>query len=921
MRNSIIILLILSFNLVIGQKTNKKISVNFEDVPLSDALYQIEELTKYRFYYAQVWIENEKVTGKFKDVLLTDLLDTLLNGTVINYYILSDGRIALNPNKIIYDELPMGFFMDSVVTDIQHTQTDNETSPPIFLNRYTTYDDNEIETIRIGKQGISNPNSFTLSGYAYNSDTGQPVSDLSIIVRNRNTGTVTNNEGFYEIELRSGVNQIETSSLGLRPTRKNIIMFSDGVYDFQLKESVERLEEVIVSADFDKNIEEATMSATEISSEETKTVPVVLGERNVLKIATTLPGISSAGEGATGFNVRGGSADQNLVLMDGAVIYNPTHFFGIFQALNPFTVENLKVYKGSIPAEFGGRLSSIFEITNKDGSMEEFKGEASIGPVTSNIALEVPIIKETSSLLIGGRSSYSDWILRSLDEESLKNSKASFYDVMSKYNHNINENNALEVSAYYSKDAFSITSDSVYNYSNRAFSASWNHKFNEKQTGKLLLTNSQYKFNIDFDGESNQDFRLGYRINETMLKLNMKYIYDKKHTFDYGISSKLYVNDPGEIVPEGDDSIISERRVPRDKALESAFFISDAYKINDRFLIDIGFRYSLFFGLGSSNQRIYEEGVPKNDGTLIGSKEYSNNEIYQTYSGPEARVSGRYFLGKDFSVKAAYNSTYQYIHTLSNNTTVSPIDTWKLSDVNIAPQRANQYALGLFKNFDGNDYELSLEGYYKKSNNNLDFKVGADLLLNETIETEVLQGEGKAYGVEFLFRKNNGKLNGWLGYTYSRSFIKLDSAFEEERVNEGEYFPANYDKPHDFSLITNYRLTRRFSFSANFIYQTGRPVTYPIGTYTFKGAEYAYFSERNKFRIPDFYRLDLSFNVEGNHKLKKLAHSFWNISIYNVLGRNNPYSVFFVTDNGELKAFKSSIFSIPIPTITYNFKF
>ena len=302
---------------------------------------------------------------------------------------------------------------------------------------------------------------------------------------------------------------------------------------------------------------------------------------------------------------------------------------------------------------------------------------------------------------------------------------------------------------------------------------------------------------------------------------------------------------------------------------------------------------------------------------------YGNNETIESYNGLEGRISGRYFLAEDLSVKASYNNTFQYIHTLSTNTTVSPVDTWKLSDINIKPQRAQQFALGLYKNFAENVYEVSLEGYYKTYDRILDYKVGAQLLLNETLETEVLQGEGKSYGVEFLIRKKagNGRWNGWLGYTYARTFIKLDSEFTEERVNSGEYFPANYDKPHDFSAVLNYKLTKRFSFSANFAYQTGRPVTYPIGTYQIGGAEYTLYSDRNKFRIPDYYRLDVGFNYEGNHKIKKFAHSFWNLSIYNVLGRNNPYSVFFVTEDGQVKAYKSTIFSIPIPTLSFNFKF
>ena len=325
--------------------------------------------------------------------------------------------------------------------------------------------------------------------------------------------------------------------------------------------------------------------------------------------------------------------------------------------------------------------------------------------------------------------------------------------------------------------------------------------------------------------------------------------------------------------------------------------------------------------MGATTQREYLSGVPKNESTLVNTTQYGDNEVYKAYGGPELRISARYLLSSTASLKLGYNNTYQYIHTLSNNTTLSPTDTWKLSDLNIKPQRSSQFSAGIFKNSEDTMYEVSLEGYFKTLDNMLDYKVGAELLLNTAIETEVLQGKGKTYGVEFLVRKAKGKLNGWLGYSYSKSLIQLDSKFNEERVNNGKYFPSNFDKPHDLSLVANYKLTKRYSLSANFLYQTGRPVTYPVGKYIFNGTEYVAYSNRNQFRIPDYYRLDIGVNIEGNHKVKKLAHSFWNVSIYNVLGRNNPYSVFFVTENKEIKAYKSTIFSVPVPTITYNIKF
>ena len=821
---------------------------------------------------------------------------------------------------IIRDELPKSFSSKKLANST--TDSTSITKKPIFNLYREQASPTEIETVRIGKEKKNESRSkYTISGFVFDKQTGEPIQNLALFIKNDRSGVSTDNDGYYEITLSAGETVIRTQAIGYESVQKRVIIYNDGRLDFNLEESAEQLDEVTIKGSLRKNVEKVIIGSVDIDIAEIKTIPLVLGERDILKTAITLPGITNAGEGAAGYNVRGGRTDQNLILLDDAVIYNPSHFFGIFSALNPFTTEGVTIYKGSIPSEFGGRVSSVFDITTKDAGTEKFGGEASIGPVTSNLTLEIPIVKEKSGLLIGGRSTYSNWILNSLDDPDLKNSKASFVDIVGKYDHRLNENNSISTTGYYSRDAFSITSDSLYSYSNRLFSLKWNRQLNERSSMNVLLANSRYGFNIEFDGNSNQDFDLGYQINETEIKLKFLRLLKKSHKITYGLSSKLYFVEPGQVNPSGEDSVVQPLELQREKGWESALFISDNLEINKKLSLDIGLRYSFYAALGSSDQPIYEDGVPRNESSLIEIREFGKNEFIKTYGGPEARISARYLLAPTFSVKAAFNNTFQYIHTLTNNTTVSPTDTWKLSDNNIKPQRANQVSLGLFKNFDDNRYEISLEGYYKRLNNILDYKVGAQLLLNESIETEVLQGEGKAYGVELLLKKNEGKLNGWLGYTYSRSFIRLDSEFPEERINNGDYFPSNFDKPHDISLVTNYRFTKRFSFSANFVYQTGRPVTFPVDSYFLNGAEYALYSDRNQFRIPDFYRLDLGLNVEGNHKIKKFVHSFWNVSVYNVLGRNNPFSVFFVTQNGELKAFQSSIFAIPIPTITYNFKF
>lgn len=908
--------MLLSSHIVLSQNQDeKKITIRFENENRVTIIERIEVLTNYRFYYIENWLDNTLLSGDYKNTGLSIILDDIFKNSVLNYYISKDNRIILTQNNFIVDSLPKGFFG---ITDVEIID-DQETEPILYREDVSI---NTTKIIRIGKESENSKyNNYTLSGYVTNSVTGKPIANLVLVVQGTTLNALTDTKGFYTMQLPKGINIIETKALGILGSSKKVIVYNNGTLNLKLKESSELLDEIVVEADKDINIKEAISGITRIKIEEIKNIPLVLGERDILQVATTLPGISKTGEGSAGYNVRGGKEDQNLILLDNGVIYNPTHFFGVFSALNPFSTGDVSIYKGNTPAEYGGRLSSVFDINTKDGNDQKFSGEASIGPVTSNITLEIPIVKDKSSILVGGRGTYSGWILRSLDDESLKNSEASFFDVILKYNHKINENNNLKATGYFSRDAFSITSDSLFSYENRLMTLKWDHHFNKKNKLSVILANSQYKFDIEFDGKLDTNFDLGYKVNETELKLKFNYLYSDRHKFNYGISSKLYNVSPGNIKPKGSVSIIETLKIPKERALESALFLSDDFEVNDKLLLNLGFRYSLFASLGKISQRTFAEGLPRNEGAVIDTLNFGKNEVVKIYGGPEFRASARYSLTPNLSVKAGFNTSYQYIHTLTTNTTVSPTDTWKLSDLNIKPQHGTQYTLGFFKNLEGNKYELSLEGFYKISKNILDYKVGADLLINESIETEVLQGEGKAYGVEFLIKKTKGRLNGWLGYTYSRSKIKFDSEFSEERINNGAFFPSNFDKPHDISLIANYKLTKRFSFSANFAYQTGRPITFPVGNFIFNGSEQVLFSNRNEFRIPDYYRFDIGFNIEGNHKIKKFAHSFWNISIYNVLGRNNPYSVFFVNKNGKIKAFQSSIFSIPIPTITYNFRF
>ncbi|GGH41599.1 TonB-dependent receptor [Mangrovimonas yunxiaonensis] len=913
-KKAIIILLIcICIPQLILAQSSDKLSVNFNRVSLKEAFSVLEKKTGIKFYYQDYWIENKIVSKKFDEATLKNILNDILEETTLNFIVYNNAVILIN-NSVVYKDLPLNYFKAS-----NNNYNDNSA---IFYNEYDKAIRSKKNLIIIGKQ---NENSIqtecTITGVIKNDNTGAPIYNMVIALQNSNTYTTTDKNGYFKIIVPSGYNVLEAKLMGYDNVSKELIVYGNGRMDLSISENAEQLDEVLIDAKRDANVKSAVVGLTTIDVVGLKNVPVVLGERDIFKVITTKPGIKKTGEGSSGFNVRGGRTDQNLILLDDAVIYNPSHFLGFFSAINPYTTKSLNIYKASIPSEYGGRLSSVFDIQSKNGNTKTFSGEGALGPVTANLTLETPIIKEKSSLIVGARATYSDWVLNLIDEASLKDSEASFFDGLAKYSHQINDNNNIQGTYYYSKDAFSISNDSILKNSNQLISLKWNHTFNEKNTLDAILVNSQYKYDVNYESNANRNFDFGYKVNETQIKLNAGYIHNKKHKFNYGISSKLYNTNPGKISPIGANSNIQTKSLQKEKGLESALYVANIFKLNKNLTIDTGLRYSYFSALGKATVNVYENDKPRIATSISEVKEFGKNESIKSYGVFEPRISFRYLFNSGFSIKGSYNRTAQYIHLLSSNTTESPTDTWKLSDYNIKPQKANQFALGVYKNLKDNNIELSLEAYYKTMEDILDYRVGGDIIMNENIEQVLLQGKGKAYGIEFLLEKKKGRLNGWFGYSYSRAFTKLDSPFIFDKVNNGDYFPANYDKPHDVSLVGNYKLTHRYSFSANVAYQTGRPITYPIGKYMFAGEEQVVYSDRNKYRIPDYFRVDIGFNIEGNHKIKKLAHSFWNISIYNVLGRANPYSIFFVNENGHVQAYKTSVFAVPIPTITYNFKF
>lgn len=783
----------------------------------------------------------------------------------------------------------------------------------------------ENKVYEIGdKNNPSSEEMVELNGQVTNFRTGQNVPGVNIVLRKPWIAVVTDHDGYFTIKLPAGYNALEIKGLGVRETCRQFMLYGDGNVHIELEEDDHLLDEVVIVSDRLHNVKSTQLGVERFRPALLKNIPTAMGEVDLLKMLQTLPGVKTVGEASNGYNVRGGATDQNLLLLNNGTIYNPNHLFGLFTAFNSDMIKDAEFYKSSIPSRFGGRISSVLNITSKEADKEKFTGSAGIGLVTSKLNLEIPVMKEKTSILLSGRTTYSDWIMKMLPEKSgYRDGNAGFYDVGTVFSHTVNNHNKLNVYGYYSHDRFAFNDNVKYAYDNMNVSLIWRSVLSAKLTGNFSFGYDHYDYLNDETAEDAAAARLSFDINQWFGKVDFSYSINDKHLLNFGVISQYYNINPGAYEPLHKESLVKKDVLQKDKALESAIYLGDEWKIASKLSVDVGVRYSIFNLLGPRTDYVYQKGMIPSSSSFIDVAAVNTGKIAKTYQGPEFRCAARYAFTDVLSLKAGFNTMRQYIHKISNTTIMSPTDTWKLSDPNIKPQRGWQVATGIYYNILKMGLELSMEGYYKKLSDYLDYRSAAKLLMNHHLETDVINTEGYAYGVELQVKKPSGKLNGWLSYTYSRTFLRQNDPRISRPVNNGEWYPAEYDKPHDFKLVGNYKFTRRYSMSFNVDYSTGRPTTVPAGQYYDKGlnAMQVYYTDRNSFRVPDYFRLDFSFNVEPSHHLVLLTHSSISIGIYNVTGRRNVYSVYYVSEGGKIQGYRMSIFGAPIPFITYNIKF
>lgn len=753
---------------------------------------------------------------------------------------------------------------------------------------------------------------LTISGTIVDKESGEELIGATVYIQQLKTGTITNAYGFYSLTLFPGDYTITIGYLSYQSVTETIQLTQNIKRNYQLIPSDSELAEIeVVAEKRNKNVVDVEMGVEKLQMKTVQRIPALFGEADLIKSIQLMPGVNMSGEGFIGYNVRGGGAGQNLMLLDEATVYNAAHLLGIFSVFNNDAIKDVTLYKGGIPAEYGGRLSSLLDVRMKDGNINKFSGSGGIGLLSSRLTLETPIVKDKSSLILAGRRSYMDLFFPMFKKMPDKTSM-HFYDLNAKFNYKFNDKNRIYLSGYFGRDAMDFQDVYVMEYGNKTLTLRYNHLFSDKLFSNLSVIYSDFDYLMGEQGAN-----LTSSIVDFSVKNDYSYFINPNNTLKFGVAATHHRFTPYSIDADGSLVYVLPENITRDNtSIEYAAYLSHELKIANKLTVDYGLRFSAFQNYGDDNVYTYND-----DYEIIDTTSYKKGEFYNTYKGWEPRVAANYLINSSSSLKFSYHHTYQYVHLASNTMSPLPIDTWLASNPNIKPESCNQISLGFFKNFSNNTYLTSIESYYKNINNTVDFKDHANVMLTTHVEDQIRSGNGYSYGLEFQLKKQTGDFTGWLSYTYSRTFVSIDG------INNNEKYPSNYDKPHDISVVLSYQLAPRVNVSTNWVYSTGAPRTLPTGRFEYNGIIAPVYTSRNSERLPDYHRLDLAvtydFKDSKRNGKKRFMDQNINFSIYNAYNRHNAASIMFNQDKDNpliVKAEKLYLFSI-MPSITYNFKF
>lgn len=874
-----------------------RITSEYSDQPLEDFLFDLQEKYHLKVFYKEEWVKPYKLTKQFVNATLPEVLKDIFREHELTYRLYQDDAVII--------------FKRSLDTKLSL--------------------DNYSQRVVIGDpMNIGKYKKASFRGKIIDGKTGEPLTGAVIYCNKLEKGTSSNGNGEFEMEMPTGNFDLQVSFVGFEHTNVKIRLVEDGSAEFQLFEESHNIDEVTVVGK-DSDLPRAQMSMVQMTGKEIKQLPALMGETDVLKGLTMLAGVQTVSELSSGFNVRGGNSDQNLILVNGSPVFNSSHLFGFMSLINPDLVNDVRLFKGGMPARYGERVASIMEVDFKEGNRETIRINGGLGVINSRLAIDGPLSKNKKlSFIVGGRTSYSDWILEELPDLELSESVTHFYDVSGKLSYKFDQHNHISLTGYFSNDEFSTSSQSVTEYGNILGNLRVHSRWSEKLHGQLDLACSKYDYRLtDYaDDKPLEAYYLDNFLEYTSAGYNFKWHPDARHNAEAGFKAVYNKVNPGEIIPIEESSVIDPQKMNKEKTLEWSVFVSDEFQVLPQFSISLGLRYNHFSNIGVPTVYLYSPDQPKTSDNIIDSLTYSSGEVSASYGGLEPRVSLSYDLDVNTSLKLNYQRTRQNIFQLSNNAVISPAETWKAADYHLKPLISDQLALGVENTSWLKDIDVSAEVYYKSLKNLIEYKNGANLIMNDHIETALIPTKGYSYGIELSAKKTVGRFTGYTSYVYARTKRKNESEFEDENFWQGEYYPSIYDKPHDFSFTATYNITRRWRFSGNFVYISGRPTTLPEMKYQFAGETLVHYSDRNKYRMPAYNRLDLSITLDQNLKKKRTWKGSWTLSVYNVYGRNNPYSVYYkksvpgASNNYQpYSLYKLSVIGIPVPSLTYNFSF
>ncbi len=913
--NKLLFLLYFTYFPFLLHATEKKnlISIHVDKIPFSVYAKQIEEKAQLTIYFQENWVKGILITQHEDSISPFEAVQKALTNSSLSVSVWENNLLLLPVTKLI--NLLPNFSTTSTSTPIENQSKSAQQRTGFLKGREA-----DLQVINLGKkeQTVKGKMVF-ISGTVVDSQTKESIVGATVYIEETKSGAATDENGKFSFPIQAGKYTARFNYLGMEEKRFYLNIYSAGSFDVEMNQANFEMNEVVIYGDKQMNIRSKDPGLEKIAVKSIREIPMMMGEQDILKVSQMLPGIVSVGEGSAGVNVRGGNSDQNAFYINLIPVYNTSHLFGFFPAFNAEIIQDFSIYKGYIPASYGGRLSSVFDINTRPGNKKHYTAHGGISPVAANLILEGPIIKEKASFIFSGRKSYSDWLLAKIEEPRIRESSAKFSDFTAALNYDTPKTQ-IGIFGYFSSDYFQLSDLNTYSYYNQGFSLKYGHNFSENKRLNASVVGSMYGFNTKDTQYESTAYEHNYQIADYEVRLDFEHRLNVQHSLVYGATAIAYALDRGSVKPIGVQSLKVATDLGKEQALEGAVYFTDNYKINSRLSTNIGFRLAAYSTLGEKTIYTYFENYPKEDRYIQDSLYFGNGEFIKWYFAPDLRLAVNYQTDKNGSLKIAFNRTHQNIFMLNNSIAIAPNTQWKLADYYLNPAKSNQISIGWFRNIPKGDWETSVELFYKNTTDYTEFKDGADFIANPNVEQSVLQGKQTAYGIEFLIKRSGHKLNGWLAYTYSRALVEVTGENSWETINQGNPYPASFDIPHVVNAILNYQIRKRISISSTFTYQSGKPITYPIATYNMDGVDYIDYSSRNEYRIPDYFRTDISLKIEGNLRKNKLIHSSLLLSVYNLTGRDNPYSVYFDQINGKLWSYQYSIIGIPLFTATWLFK-